>query len=173
MTRLWLVVAAAILITAAVTWFLCRIPAGPETPIEPGTATEPASRTPETPAAPKPVKTAEYIQRTPVEATATRSAADEAKWAEAKTVMGTIATAIRAYFVEVGPQGRPPATIEAVGLMPTDLVGVYFGPADYSLSVTSMDPLTFTVTCTPGSKPNAPTYPARLTLDSAGNWTSE
>jgi hypothetical protein len=87
--------------------------------------------------------------------------------------MGTIATSIRAYYVEVGPQGRPPRDIRALGLTDQDLNGSYFGAADYTFSVSSMNPLTFTVTCTPGSRPNAPTQPSRLTMDSSGKWTTD
>ena len=173
MRTLWTIVAIVVVAVAIIVWLLCRPTAEPPTPQEPAPMDEPAGRVSEAPAEPHPATVHSSVATRPAATPAAHPAADEARWAEAKTAMGTIATAIRAYFVEVGPQGRPPASIEAVGLTPMDLEGVYFGPADYSLSVTSMDPLTFTVTCTPGSKPDAPTYPASLTVDAAGNCTWE
>jgi hypothetical protein len=104
---------------------------------------------------------------------ATESRIDESKWVEARAAMGVISTAIRAYHVEVGPDGQPPRDIGALGITPQDLDGRYFGAVDYAIAVSSMNPLTFTITCTPGAKHDAPKYPAKRTLDSKGKWGPE
>ena len=165
----WLIkVVVVAVIVVIVAWFISgrlKSPqsAGNESPkSSPATATS-ASGNNVQPAPAKPAAADGMIE----------SRVDAAKWAEARTAMGTISTAIRAYHVEVGPQGKPPRDIGALGITSQDLDGTYFGPADYSISVSSMNPLTFTVTCVRGSKHNAPEYPAKRTLDSDGKWTPE
>jgi type IV pilus assembly protein PilA len=95
---------------------------------------------------------------------------DAAKWSEAKAMMGTIATAIRAYAAEKGPNGAPPTSITELGLTDADLQGTYFQSSDFGFSVTSLEPLTFTITCTP-TGPNAPLNPKTMTLNQDGTWT--
>jgi len=98
---------------------------------------------------------------------------DGAKWLEGKTMMGTIGTAIRLHGLEKGQNERPPRTLGELGFSAGDLKGVYFGEPDFTFSVSSMNPLAFIIVCTPGSKPNAPAVPAKMTLNQAGNWTSD
>ena len=100
---------------------------------------------------------------------------DTVKWAEGKAMMGSIAAAIRAYHAERGPNGTPPTAI--VGTGPThlgftseDLKGKYFQAGDFSITLSSMDPLTFTVTCTPTGD-NKPSNPPTMTLNQSGVWT--
>lgn len=83
-----------------------------------------------------------------------RGRLEAAKWSEGKATMGSIATAIRAYHAEKGPTGLAPTTLGTgtTGLgfntgAGEDLDGTYFTAACYTFLVTSMDPLTFTVTC--------------------------
>ena len=101
-----------------------------------------------------------------------RGRIDAAKWSEGKAMMGSIGTAIRAYHAEKGPTGAAPTTLSiaptGLGFATGDLDGTYFRDADFSFSVTAMDPLTFTITCTPGSTTLNPTS---YVLSQAGVWT--
>ncbi len=101
-----------------------------------------------------------------------RGRIDAAKWSEGKAMMGSIGTAIRAYHAEKGPTGAAPTILgvgaTGLGFAAGDLTGTYFVDADFSFSVTSMDPLAFTITCTPST---TTLNPATYTLDQAGNWT--
>jgi prepilin-type N-terminal cleavage/methylation domain-containing protein len=101
-----------------------------------------------------------------------RGRIDAAKWSEGKAMMGSISTAIRAYHAEKGPTGTAPTTLATgatgLGFAAGDLTGTYFVDADFSMSVTAMDPLTFTVTATPTVTTLNPTT---YTLNQAGTWT--
>lgn len=106
-----------------------------------------------------------------------RGRIDAAKWSEGKAMMGTIATAIRAYHAEKGPTGTAPTALigssdTELGFTATDLTGTYFTSTDFAMSVTDMDPLTFTVTCTAGGDTDAPTTPPSWQLDQDGVWTA-
>ncbi len=99
-----------------------------------------------------------------------RGRIDAAKWAEGKAMMGTIATAIRAYHAEVGPSGTAPTAIVGsgsteLGFLASDLTGTYFDSSDFSISVTSMDPITYTITAS-----NSDLNPSSVTLNQAGTW---
>ena len=100
-----------------------------------------------------------------------RGRIDAAKWSEGKAMMGSIATAIRAYHAEKGPLGPQATTIgtgaTGLGFAAGDLTGTYFVDADFSFVMT-MDPLTFTVTCTPST---VTLSPLSYTLDEQGTWT--
>jgi type IV pilus assembly protein PilA len=101
-----------------------------------------------------------------------RGRIDAAKWSEGKAMMGSIATAIRAYHAEKGPNGPLPTTLDAsptgLGFASGDFVGAYFVDADFTFNVTSMNPLQFTITCTPTT---VVLDPGSYTLDQAGTWT--
>jgi type IV pilus assembly protein PilA len=104
-----------------------------------------------------------------------RGRIDAAKWSEGKAMMGTIATAIRAYHADKGADAAPPTAIvgtgdTALGFAATDLEGTYFQSSDFSMNVTSMNPLIFTITCT-STKSNAPANPKTVTLNQNGVWT--
>ncbi|MHC4477496.1 MAG: type IV pilin protein [Planctomycetota bacterium] len=101
-----------------------------------------------------------------------RGRIDASKWSEGKAMMGCVATAIRAYHGQVGPTGAPPTILgegnTGLGFAPGDLTGTFFVDADFSFNVTSMDPLTYTITCTPSTTIlNLVSYQ----LDQSGNWT--
>ncbi|HUW20852.1 MAG TPA: prepilin-type N-terminal cleavage/methylation domain-containing protein [Sedimentisphaerales bacterium] len=104
-----------------------------------------------------------------------RGRIDSAKWSEGKAMMGSIGTAIRAYHAEKGVGGVLPTTLwvgnTGLGFAAGDLTGKYFADADFSFNVTSMDPLTFVITCTPVTQADRPTNPATVTLNQAGVWT--
>jgi hypothetical protein len=102
---------------------------------------------------------------------------ESAKWSEGKAMMGSIATAIRAYCAEVGPTGPKPTSIfvEAdndnwLGFERDDLTGRYFGNKDFSFKVTAMEPLEFTITCVAGKSgiPDTPANPSAYTLNQDG-----
>jgi len=107
-----------------------------------------------------------------------RGRIDAAKWSEGKAMMGSVATSIRAYHAEKGPSGTAPTTLlpaaTGLGFAAGDLTGTYFVDGNFTFSVTAMDPLTFTVTCTAGglgAPAGAPTTPASYQLDQSGTWT--
>jgi type IV pilus assembly protein PilE len=64
-----------------------------------------------------------------------RARIDAAKWSEGKAVMGTIATAIRAWCAEQNPDysGPKPSTLEELGFIPEDCTGTYFSDADFTM----------------------------------------
>jgi prepilin-type N-terminal cleavage/methylation domain-containing protein len=101
-----------------------------------------------------------------------RGRIDAAKWSEGKAMMGSIATAIRAYHAEKGPLGAAPTTLgiaaTGLGFAAGDLTGTYFVDADFVMNVTAMDPLAFTVTATPTV---TVLNPAAYSLNQAGVWT--
>ncbi len=103
-----------------------------------------------------------------------RGRVDAAKWSEAKAAIGTIATGIRAYHAEKGPNGTAPASIfgsdpTGLGFAAGDLNGTYFADGDYEITSVAMDPLAFVITATP-SKDDAPTNLASVSLSQAGVW---
>lgn len=114
-----------------------------------------------------------------------RGRIDAAKWSEGKAMMGSIATAIRAYCAEKGSVAVTLTTADIIaatglGFASGDLTGTYFADGDFGADA-SYDPangaaaLTFTVTCTAGSggpTNAAPTYPASYTLNQAGDFTA-
>ena len=105
-----------------------------------------------------------------------RGRINASKWAEGRAMMGTIATAIRAYHAEKGPTGTAPTTLGTgtTGLgfdtaAGGDLDGTYFTVACFSFAVTAMDPLTFTVSCdaTASGRAAAPDNPTSCVLTGA------
>jgi prepilin-type N-terminal cleavage/methylation domain-containing protein len=106
-----------------------------------------------------------------------RGRIDAAKWSEGKAMMGSIATALRAYNAEKGPTGAAPTTlgVAATGLnfAAGDLTGKYFADADFTVNFAAMtmNPLTYVVTCTPAVQADRPSTPATMTLNQAGTWT--
>ncbi len=106
-----------------------------------------------------------------------RGRIDAAKWSEGKAMMGTIATAIRAYHAEKGPTGPEPTSIVGsgdtdLGFTAADLTGTYFTSSDFSMSDLDMEPLTFTITCTAGGDEDRPSTPPSWQLDQDGEWTA-
>ena len=115
-----------------------------------------------------------------------RGRIDAAKWSEGKAMMGTVATALRAYHAEKGPTGADPTSIMAVagddttlGFAAGDLTGTYFSDGNFELSAVTMSPsLTFTITCTAalggsGGSGEPPANPAGYTLDDLGTFTPQ
>ena len=87
---------------------------------------------------------------------------DQAKWSEGKAIMGSLATAIRAYYAEHG-QIPPDNSIQALGFIADDLRGNYFNAAMFEFKVSSAQPLRYVITAT-----NENLRPARMILDQDG-----
>jgi type IV pilus assembly protein PilA len=98
-----------------------------------------------------------------------RGRINAAKWSEGRAMMGSIATAIRAYAAEKGAGGALPTTLATgstgLGFAAGDLTGTYFNDAMFSFSVTALSPVDFQVSCT-----NAALDPTTYTLDELGVW---
>ena len=108
-----------------------------------------------------------------------RGRIDSAKWSEGKAMMGSIATAVRAYAAEKGPSGDDPTLIIGVcqtclGFVAGDLTGTYFADADFALTAVDIgaSPITYTITCTAGTQAEAPSNPGGYTLTQAGTFTA-
>ena len=108
-----------------------------------------------------------------------RGRIDAAKWSEGKAMLGTIATAIRAYVAE---KNETIADMSAVvmtgpaglGFAPGDLDGTYFAEGDFSIESGSFNPETNTLLFTiRASKPAAGgiSYPDAWELSQNGQWT--
>ena len=107
-----------------------------------------------------------------------RARIDAAKWSEGKAIMGTIATAIRAWCAEQSPDysGPKPSTLGELGFMSGDCSGTYFSDTDFTvINVAAVSPTQFTITCTPTDQPDRPENPVSVTMtaDENGNvtWT--
>jgi len=99
-----------------------------------------------------------------------RGRIDAAKWSEGKAMMGSIATAIRAYHAEKGTGGTAPTAIVGtgateLGFLAADLTGTYFTNTQFTMSGVAMNPLAFSISCT-----NANLNPTTYTLSQAGVW---
>jgi prepilin-type N-terminal cleavage/methylation domain-containing protein len=94
-----------------------------------------------------------------------RGRIEEAKWAEGKAIMGSVATAIQAYAAEKGYNADPPTTFFEIGFENEDLAGTYFNPGDFDFVVRDMGSadgstvLDFDVTCEGSTKDIGPTRP--------------
>ena len=111
-----------------------------------------------------------------------RGRIDAAKWSEGKAMMGTIATAIRAWNAEQG--GTTAITLsvanlfdaDVLGFATGDLTGTYFADADFTPLVAVYTPgaaVTFTITCTPLTDADRPSAPSGYTLDNTGVFTAQ
>ena len=102
-----------------------------------------------------------------------RGRIDSAKWSEGKAMVGTIATALRAYGAEKGDAGTWPPTLTQLGFVAGDLTGTYFVDADFTWANAAYDStltpsLTYTISCTPST---TTLVPATVTLTHLGAWT--
>ncbi len=104
-----------------------------------------------------------------------RGRIDAAKWSEGRAIMGSIATAIRAYAAS---EDAAPGTgtlddddlALSLGFAPADLDGTYFDPGDFDITACTYDPnsqtpLVFSITVTKASL-----HPGSYTLNQAGAW---
>lgn len=101
-----------------------------------------------------------------------RGRSEAAKWSEGKLVAGTIQTAIRAYYAEKGPLfNYAGTTFTDLRFAPGDLDGKYFSEGDCTFDITGTNPLTYTITVTAGSMPEAPSVPHAMELTDTGAFT--
>jgi prepilin-type N-terminal cleavage/methylation domain-containing protein len=101
-----------------------------------------------------------------------RGRIDAAKWSEGRAMMGTIATALRAYGAEKGPEpdGDWPPTLTQLGFQTGDLEGTYFtltSASWASAAYPSGGDLTYTITV---AAPTGINTPSNITLDEDGEW---
>ena len=92
---------------------------------------------------------------------------DKAKWSEAKAMMGTIAVAIRGWCAEDGGVNGStvPSSLTELGFSAGDCTGSFFSDGDYSsITITSVDPPEFSITCTPTTQPDRPSTPESITM---------
>jgi prepilin-type N-terminal cleavage/methylation domain-containing protein len=108
-----------------------------------------------------------------------RGRIDAAKWSEGKAMMGTIATAIRAYAAENGTTATNPVLdfaqgTTSLGFASGDLTGTYFADADFSISGINLTtaPIQYTITCGT-SVTGAPSVPTGYTLTQTGVFTAQ
>ena len=101
-----------------------------------------------------------------------RGRIDAAKWSEGKTIMGTIATALRAHVAEKAGNFTAVPRLVELGFAAKDLDGTYFrggdsGKGEFSWVINDDDPIDFLVTA---KAPKEISTPSQFTLDHAGNW---
>jgi prepilin-type N-terminal cleavage/methylation domain-containing protein len=101
-----------------------------------------------------------------------RGRIDSAKWSEGKSIMGTIATGLRAHIAEKGSAFTPSPTLAEMGFADNDLSGTYFTGGestvgDFDWVITSDYPIAFLITARAGATITTPTV---ITLDAAGVW---
>jgi type IV pilus assembly protein PilA len=102
-----------------------------------------------------------------------RGRIDAAKWSEGKAMMGTIATALRAYVAErnqdIGDITR--VTFTHLGFVSGDLQGTYFGSGNFQIVAGAYDmptnALTFTIHASAGTGISAPKW---VRLNQSGQW---
>ncbi len=97
---------------------------------------------------------------------------DAAKWSEGKAMMGTIATALRAYGAEKGDAGAWPPSFVQLGFVAGDLTSTYFVDTDFTWANAAYDStltpsLTYTIRCQPST---ITLVPATVTLTHLGVW---
>jgi type IV pilus assembly protein PilA len=103
-----------------------------------------------------------------------RGRIDAAKWAEGKSMMGSIATGICTWCAEKGEgYATAPGGLVGIGFTSGDLSGTYFSDSDFSFTVTLpvAVPPVFAVTCTPATGKPHPTNPTTYTLTGSSDGT--
>jgi len=102
-----------------------------------------------------------------------RGRIDAAKWSEGKAIMGTVATALRAYGAEKGDTGNwPNPTQVDLGFVAGDLAGTYFADGDITWAANYDSTLTPSLTYTISATSSITTLnPATVTLTHLGVWT--
>jgi prepilin-type N-terminal cleavage/methylation domain-containing protein len=104
-----------------------------------------------------------------------RGRMDSSKWSEAKSAMGSIRTAARAFEAEKGPSydysGGITLTELGFAADGSDLNGKYFSHQAYALTFTAYD--TYSILCTAADSTCAevPATPATETLTQTGTFT--
>jgi prepilin-type N-terminal cleavage/methylation domain-containing protein len=107
-----------------------------------------------------------------------RGRSDDAKWSEGKAIAGNIKTAAQAYRGEKSAGFDFSATtLEDLGFTINsgagagDLDGKYFTADCFSIQFSPNGDYLITVDATKSTRPDPPSYPRQMTLDSAGFFT--
>jgi len=101
-----------------------------------------------------------------------RGRIDAARWSEGRTIMGTIATALRAHVAEKGSNFTAVPKLVQLGFAKNDLNGTYFkggesGAGSFSWVINDNEPIDFLITA---KAPKEISTPSKITLDHTGNW---
>jgi type IV pilus assembly protein PilA len=101
-----------------------------------------------------------------------RGRIDAARWSEGRTIMGTIATSLRAHVAEKGSNFKPVPKLVELGFAKGDLEGTYFkggesGKGNFSWVINDDEPIDFLITA---KAPAEISTPSKVTLDHNGNW---
>ena len=101
-----------------------------------------------------------------------RGRIDASKWSEGKTIMGTIATSLRAHVAEKAGNFSAVPTLAQLGFAANDLDGTYFkggesGVGNFPWVINDNEPIDFLITAT---APVEISSPSKVTLDQNGNW---
>ena len=105
-----------------------------------------------------------------------RGRIDAAKWSEGKAMMGTIATAIRAYCAETDTDVTMSALLfdEQLGFRQGDLQGTYFDQDDFIIQSGTYTPgtnvMTFVILGTRDETTSGIEGPPAYTLNELGEW---
>lgn len=97
----------------------------------------------------------------------------DAKWAEGKAMMGTIAVGIRAWVAQnqiSGSWTQDDLTYEMLGVLQSDFNANYFSHTNFSWDVSynkAETKFSYTIKATAGK---GITHPASITLDQNGKW---
>jgi prepilin-type N-terminal cleavage/methylation domain-containing protein len=103
-----------------------------------------------------------------------RGRIDSSKWSEGKSMAGTIRSAIRVLYADLGTNYdySTITTLTQLGFKVTDFDGKYFRNQDFTFSITNKigDPLEYKITVTAKNSPDAPHTPGGMTLDQKGDF---
>ncbi|MGD0572140.1 MAG: prepilin-type N-terminal cleavage/methylation domain-containing protein [Sedimentisphaerales bacterium] len=103
---------------------------------------------------------------------------DASKWSEGKAIAGSIRTAARIYWSQMGPTYNYSGTtlaqlgfVVSPGVGGGDLDGKFFTNECFSIAFNGYNDYLITVDATKSRSSEAPAAPRQMTLDSAGNFT--
>jgi len=99
-----------------------------------------------------------------------RGRLDTARWSEGKSIMGTIATALRTHIAEQGSAFTKTPSLLQLGFTSNDLDGAYFEAGDFAWTISGYNPVAFTITAT---APASISSPKSFTLDQTGTFTGK
>jgi prepilin-type N-terminal cleavage/methylation domain-containing protein len=103
-----------------------------------------------------------------------RGRIDSSKWSEGKSMAGTIRSAIRVLYADLGQNYdyTTITTLSQLGFKDTDFDGKYFKHEDFKFEITKGDPLEYKVivTTNTANSPEAPRVPGGMTLDQKGDF---
>lgn len=102
---------------------------------------------------------------------------EAARWSEAKSGCGSLATSIRAMYAEQGEEDFVPSSDPLAYMTESDLRGKYFSYVDYTIAVSLTEdpefPLQYTISVSPPRNPTSIVTwtKAGYSLDHTGAWS--